>query len=144
MKSRLSAICISVILSTLAMAGCAHQKGVNTHHADKVSMKMTHKKMMQPHVIEIASFKLKNGVTYEEFASLDKQVETQHVAKQPGFISRNSAKGKNGEWIVVVHWETEADAENSMNSFSNAPLAGTFMSKIDLPTMKMAHYSTDK
>ena len=110
----------------------------------KHGMSQQSKKMMQSHVIEIASFKLKNGVTYEAFAPLDKQVEAQHVSRQPGFISRYSAKGNNGDWVVVVHWASEKDAEASMNSFSSSPLAGDFMSKIDLSTMKMAHYSTDK
>ncbi|CZF84081.1 hypothetical protein GCE9029_04187 [Grimontia celer] len=92
-------------------------------------------------VIEIATFKLKEGVSYETFAPLDKAVEVEHVTKQPGFISRESAKGQNGEWLVVVHWETEADAEASMNSFMQAPAAGPFVEKIDTSTMSMKHYS---
>src|SRR5262245_37506386 len=51
-------------------------------------------------VIEIATFKLKQGVGVGEFRPLDKAVETQYAAKQPGFISRESAAGENGEWLV--------------------------------------------
>ncbi|MEZ8143265.1 hypothetical protein A1OO_05925 [Enterovibrio norvegicus FF-33] len=91
-------------------------------------------------VIEIATFQLKDNVSYEIFAPLDKAVEMQHVTKQPGFISRESAKGKNGDWLVVVHWESEEDAQASMNSFMSAPAAAGFMEAIDTSTMSMQHY----
>lgn len=92
-------------------------------------------------VIEVATFTLKEGVTYEAFAPIDKAVEVEHVAKQPGFISRETAKGQNGEWLVVVHWVTEEDAEASMRSFMQVPAAADFMAKIDASTMVMKHYS---
>ena len=91
-------------------------------------------------IIEIATFKLKDGVSYETFMPLDKAVEVEHVAKQNGFISRESAKGQNGDWLVVVHWETEADAQASMNSFMQAPAAAPFIEQIDTDTMTMKHY----
>lgn len=95
-------------------------------------------------VIEIATFKLKQGVTADEFRPLDKAVESQLVAKQPGFISRESAAGDNGEWLVVVHWRSVEDAEASMASFSGAPAAEQFMSKIDANTMSMKRYISNR
>ncbi len=94
----------------------------------------------QSAVIEIATFKLKQGVTADEFRPLDKAVEMQHVAKQPGFISRESAAGDNGEWLVVVHWRSVEDAEASMASFSSVKAAEQFMSKLDANTMSMKRY----
>ncbi|GAL31568.1 hypothetical protein JCM19240_4999 [Vibrio maritimus] len=95
----------------------------------------------QAEVIEIATFKLNDGVTVEEFTPLDKAVEMQHVSQQPGFISREAAHGDNGEWLVVVHWETIEDAEASMNSFMTAEAAKEFMSHLDANTMSMKRYS---
>lgn len=92
-------------------------------------------------VIEVATFTLKEGVTYEAFAPIDKAVEVEHVAKQAGFISREAAKGKNGEWLVIVHWASEEDAVASMNSFMQVPAAADFMAKIDAPSMVMKHYT---
>ena len=92
-------------------------------------------------VIEVVTFQLKEGVTFEQFQPLDKAVELQHVAKQPGFISRESAAGENGEWLVVVYWRSIEEAEASMASFSNAVAAAEFMSKIKLSTMSMKRYS---
>lgn len=91
-------------------------------------------------VIEIATFSLKSGVSYQQFTPIDQAVEAEHVAKQPGFISRETAKGDNGEWLVIVHWSSLADADASMNSFMKAEAASEFMSHIDASTMVMKRY----
>jgi len=91
-------------------------------------------------VIEIVTFKLRPGVSIAEFMPIDKAVELEHVSKQPGFISRESASGADGEWLVVVHWQSEKYADASMATFSNAPAAAKFMSKIDASTMSMKRY----
>jgi hypothetical protein len=44
-------------------------------------------------IVEVVTFKLKAGVAPAEFAPIDKAVEREHVAKQPGFMSRESAHG---------------------------------------------------
>jgi heme-degrading monooxygenase HmoA len=91
-------------------------------------------------VIEIVTFRLAAGTSVAGFKTLDRAVELQHVAKQPGFISRESAAGDNGEWLVVVHWRSVRDAEASMASFASAPAAQSFMAQIDAPTMTMRRY----
>lgn len=91
-------------------------------------------------VIEVVTFKRKPGVTEAEFRPVDKDVETGHVAKQPGFVSRESAAGDDGEWLVIVHWRTAEDAAASMALFEKAPAAAGFMAKIDASTMRMKRY----
>lgn len=91
-------------------------------------------------VIEIVTFKLKSGVTPDEFALVDKAAEREHVAKQPGFIARESAHGADSEWLVIVHWRSAKDADASMASFEKAPAAAKFMSKIEASTMSMKRY----
>lgn len=93
-----------------------------------------------PDVIEIVKFKLAPSVTTIAFKPVDRLVEVQHVSKQPGFISRESAADENGEWLVIVHWKSVKDAEASMASFSSAPAARDFMSMIDTSTMTMRRY----
>lgn len=91
-------------------------------------------------VIEVVTFKLKAGVAAAEFAPIDKAVEREHVAKQPGFVSRESAHGADGEWLVIVHWRSVKDADASMATFEKAPAAAQFMSKIESSTMSMKRY----
>ncbi len=97
--------------------------------------------LADPQVVEVVTLKLKNGVSYADFASIDKAVETQHVSKQPGFISRESAAGQNGEWLVVIHWRSAKDADASMASFASAPAAKDFMANIDASTLAMKRYT---
>jgi heme-degrading monooxygenase HmoA len=91
-------------------------------------------------VIEIVTFKLKSEVSPAEFAPIDKAVGREHVAKQPGFISRESAHGADGTWLVIVHWRSVKDADASMASFEKAPAAAAFMAKIETSTMSMKRY----
>jgi hypothetical protein len=58
-----------------------------------------------------------------------------HVAKQGGFVSRESAAGEGGEWLVIIHRRSVENAEASMATFAKAPVAASFMSKIDAATM---------
>ncbi len=101
-------------------------------------------KPMNSETIEIVTFRLKAGVTEKQFLAENSNVEKDHVAKQPGFISRETARGEDGEWLVVVHWRSVADADASMNSFSSAPGAGAFMSLMDDSTLKMKRYNKIK
>jgi hypothetical protein len=97
--------------------------------------------LADPQVVEVVTLKLKNGVSYPDFSPIDKAVETQHVSKQPGFISRESAAGQNGEWLVVIHWRSAKDADASMASFASAPAAKDFMANIDASTLAMKRYT---
>ena len=95
---------------------------------------------IEPTVIEIATFELANGVDPAQFAPLDEAVERDHVSKQPGFVSRETGYTDQGEWLVIVHWESIEAAEASMASFTAAPAAADFMANLDPSTMPMMRY----
>ncbi len=92
-------------------------------------------------VIEIVKFKISEGVSFDQFAPLDRAVELQHVSQQPGFVARQAAKGENGEWMVVVYWTNEEAADASMASFTGAPAAAEFMAHLDADTMSLTRYA---
>ncbi len=92
-------------------------------------------------VIEVVTLSLKDGVSHAEFAPIDKAVEVEHVSKQPGFISRESAAGEGSEWLVIVHWNSAEEADASMSSFMDAPAAAAFMDSIDASSMVMKRYT---
>ena len=91
-------------------------------------------------VIEVVTFRLNPGVSIAEFAPIDKAVELEHISKQPGFVSRESAFSADNECLVVVHWRSEKYADASIATFNTAPAAAMFMSKIDASTMSMKRY----
>jgi len=92
-------------------------------------------------IIEIARFKLAAGVDEQTFLRENKQVEREYIPKQPGFISREAARGEDGEWLVVVHWQTEQDADASMNKFMGDPNSQGFVAALDNSTVSMKRYN---
>ena len=91
-------------------------------------------------VIEIATFTLNPGVTPEQFRPLDRAVEEEHVAQQPGFVSREAGVSEDGQWVAIVHWRSAEDAEASMASFASAPATAAFMGHLQADTMVMTRY----
>lgn len=94
-------------------------------------------------VVEIASFMLNPGVDVADFAAVDARVASEHVSQQPGFVSRESGFAGSA-WVAIVHWETAADSQASMESFANAPAAAEFMSLLDASSMSMTLYELNK
>lgn len=91
-------------------------------------------------VIEVVTLKLRPGTSVVEFSKVDEAVENQHVSKQRGFISRESAPGADRDWVVIVHWRSAPDADASMKSFASAPAAKQFMAMIEPDTMVMKRH----
>jgi len=92
-------------------------------------------------IIEIVRFKLAVGVDEQTFLRENEQVEREYIPKQPGFISREAARGDDGEWLVVVHWQTEQDADASMNKFMSDPDSQGFVAALDNSTLSMKRYN---
>ena len=77
-------------------------------------------------VLELVVFKLKPGVTREEFLATNDAVSN-WAKQQPGFLSREQAYDAQGDrWIDVLWWNTIEDAqaasERAMTSESCAPM----------------------
>ena len=91
------------------------------------------------HVLELATFKLKSGVTEEQFNFANESLSG-WARRQPGFVSRNLSYNKAEQtYIDVVYWESMAAAqaadEISMNSEECAPLFGM----IEDDSVKLVH-----
>ena len=62
----------------------------------------------------IISFKLKDGVSTEDFLTASDEIQENYLSGCKGFISRQLMIN-DGVWTDWVVWETMADAEYSMN-----------------------------
>jgi hypothetical protein len=90
-------------------------------------------------VLELVVFKLKEGVSREQFLGTDDAVST-WISKQPGFISHELLYDAEGDrWVEVAWWKTmeeaHAAAELSMTSESCAPM----FALIDMESALMVH-----
>lgn len=98
-------------------------------------------KDMKPYIIEITTFKYNLDVDPDKFWIRDGEIEAEYTSKQPGYLSRESAFSENNkEILVVVRWQTQADADASMRKFMKDPTVADYAAMIDGVTMKMTRY----
>ena len=90
--------------------------------------------------IETIRFKLRDNVTESEFRKLNHEVETDYMARRPGFVSRETALSSDGEWFVSVHWATAGDAKATVEAFFSAPETQAFLAAVDIPTVVSGSY----
>lgn len=95
-------------------------------------------------ILEVTTFNINSDVNPTAFAKRDAQVETDFTSKQPGFIKRQSGVDDKGNYVVVVYWNSVADADASTNKFMSNASVADYARMIDAPTMKMSRYAMDK
>ena len=95
-------------------------------------------------IMEVTTFNIKADANPAAFASRDAQVESDFTSKQPGFIKRQSGLDDKGNYVVVVYWESVADADASMNKFMSDASVADYAQMIDASTMNMSRYGMDQ
>lgn len=88
---------------------------------------------------EVVAGRLQAGGDMEALRKADKAVEAL-VSKLPGFISRETAAGNDGEWFVIVHWESLKDAENAAAVFMQSEEGKVSSSMLDPNSILFKHY----
>ena len=107
---------------------------VSFTQAQKHKSKMTY--------IEIAKFKLKEGFTDEQFIEAEKNVRNGLIKSQKGFISCETGVDADGTWVIVVHWETLADSEASMQKWATEASVDDFKEMIEPTSFRMGVYDS--
>ena len=89
--------------------------------------------------LEVVAVKLKAGGDMAAFRQNDKAI-ADLIAKQPGFISRETGSAPDGEWFAIVHWASLKDAENAGAVFMQSEQGKAAMSMVDQNSMFYKHY----
>ena len=97
---------------------------------------------MENQVIEITYFKPKATVSQEDFGARNIRVGVEYAAKQSGFISRETGVDADGTWVIVVHWETLADSEVSMQKWGNEASVEDFKEMIEPSSFRMSVFTS--
>ena len=98
----------------------------------------------KPVVLEVTTFKIRTTASASAFQKLDAEVESNFTSKQPGFIKRQSGINDQGEYVVLVYWNTSIDADASMQKFMGDASVAKYASMIEGSTMKMARYTVEE
>jgi aspartate/tyrosine/aromatic aminotransferase len=94
-------------------------------------------------VIELVTFKLKEGVTEEHFLTASDEVNTGALSLQKGFINRKLVKNED-IWVDIVLWETMDDAMNAAKAIVQSPISIPFGECIEQSTCQMQHLTVIK
>jgi len=67
----------------------------------------------QPGGLEMTTFKLTKGVTYQDFIAANADVD-EWLKKQPGFQSRHIAQQADGTIVDALIWDSEDNGTSAM------------------------------
>lgn len=93
-------------------------------------------------VIETTRFALTEGTDEAEFLAADKRVQEEFAPFQPGFLRRTTARGEDGQYIVIWLWVSESDADRSMALAQATDVVGEFTHFIDPSTLRTNRWTT--
>ncbi len=92
-------------------------------------------------IVEIATFRLADGLTDASFLALDRRVQTELVPNQPGFLRRTTAR-HGDEWLVVTLWSSEDAAGAFQRAVEGDPLQVDFERAVEAGSFHLARYTT--
>jgi heme-degrading monooxygenase HmoA len=92
-------------------------------------------------IVEVTTFRLREGVSDGSFLALDKRLQTELVPNQPGFLRRTTAR--HGEdWLVVTLWAADEDAAAFQRAAEGHPLQAEFAQALEAGTLHLTRYTT--
>jgi hypothetical protein len=93
-------------------------------------------------IIETITFRLADGASESEFLEADARVQIDFAYQQRGMMRRTTARGPDGEWLVVAMWDSDDDAENAAISFADHPATQDFRRIVDQSSYTARRYTT--
>jgi len=72
--------------------------------------------------METVQFRLKDGADEAAFLTAAFRMDTEFQPTQPGYVpdSRRTFRTADGNWMISVGWETQADSVASQKAFAEA------------------------
>lgn len=93
-------------------------------------------------VVEVTTFNLNSDADPNVFEVRDTEIEEDFASQQPGFLKRMSGLDANGKYVVMVFWETLADADASIAAFGADPTVADYFAMIDGNTFSAERFTT--
>ena len=94
-------------------------------------------------LIEIQRFRLVDDATDEAaFLAADRQVQIEFAYQQPGMVRRTTARGADGEWLVVTMWASAEDADAATSRAGSHAAVAAFRALVDGASLSTDRYTT--
>ncbi len=62
-------------------------------------------------IIEIAHYRLRNGADDQALIKAEKEIQQGLARQYKGSLGRELGRDQNGEFVLVMHWESQEAAE---------------------------------
>lgn len=85
-------------------------------------------------VIEWAPFTLKDGISEKTLLQASNAVQKAFLEKQRGYIRRELFKGEDKQWVDLVYWESNEDAQRAIQGAAESAMCLSYfemMASID-------------
>ncbi|NMH87244.1 hypothetical protein [Flavivirga algicola] len=90
-------------------------------------------------IIEITKFKLKDGITEDEFNKASLEFNKTYCMRCPGLIRRHLVKTEVG-YMDIFLWRSQEDVENVQKTFMQDEDAVKFAKLLDSTSFEMKNY----
>jgi len=77
-------------------------------------------------IIELAPFTLKNGITEVSLLEASETLQKEFLVKQTGFLKRELVKKHTGEYIDIVYWDSQENANKAGQNAMNSPICFSY------------------
>ncbi|WP_027840255.1 hypothetical protein [Mastigocoleus testarum] len=94
---------------------------------------------MSTKVVEIAKFKLRNGIADADFLVEDKKVHEMVIKQQPGYIKRTTVKSEDLEWVDLVWWNSLEEAQKAAKVIMADPQAKDWVDMMLTSAISLCH-----
>lgn len=91
-------------------------------------------------MIEILTFRLAEGVEEADFLAADRAVQAEFAYQQPGLLRRTTAKGADGDWVIIDIWRRPEDADAADRIWGQDEWTSRFMALVDGDSVRSARY----
>jgi heme-degrading monooxygenase HmoA len=99
---------------------------------------------MQSIIVEVAMFKLNEGVTDQAFISEAAKVQESFLKNQKGYLDRELLKDENGQWFDILHWASMEEAQTAAQVMMQEAECQPFVQMINPQSIQMFHLVRQK
>jgi len=94
---------------------------------------------MQSIIVEVAKFKLNEGLNDQAFIAEGEKVQEAFLNNQNGYLDRELLKDENGQWFDILHWASMEEAQTAARIMMQESECQPFVQMIDPQSIQMLH-----
>ncbi len=98
---------------------------------------------MKQQFLEVVKFKLKDGVTKEQFLKAEKDIRDGRIQSQPGYQGREVYLDNDNNWLIIITWDTKEAANAWTPIFNTLPEGGAFASLLEFSSARQEHFTLE-